>query len=61
MGTTVIGGMLFVTLIAIFLIPVTYYAAVNAPRRTRCALARIEWKALAHDLKRVHAAGASRN
>ena len=23
-----------------------------------CALARIEWKALAHDLKRVHAAGA---
>ena len=38
-------------LIAIFLIPVTFYvvdvsriAAVNAPRRTLCALARFEWK-----------------
>jgi hypothetical protein len=48
MGRTVIGGMLAATLIAIFLIPVTStssrLAAVNAPRRTLCALARIEWK-----------------
>jgi hypothetical protein len=44
-------GMLAAMLIAIFLIPVTFYvvdvspiAAVNAPRRRLCALARIEWK-----------------
>ena len=49
MGTTVIGGMLAATLIAIFLIQVTstwsrLRRTVNAPRRTLCALARIEWK-----------------
>ena len=51
MGTTVIGGMVAATLIAIFLIPVTYYVVERfADRRGEraaqdvVALARIEWK-----------------
>ncbi len=39
MGTTVIGGMLAATLLAIFLIPVTYYAVERfaASRKQRAA------------------------
>jgi multidrug efflux pump subunit AcrB len=35
MGTTVIGGMLAATLIAIFLIPVTYYVVQRLAERSR--------------------------
>jgi HAE1 family hydrophobic/amphiphilic exporter-1 len=46
MGTTVIGGMLAATLIAIFLIPVTYYVierfAVNRQQRSRPGMAEGE-------------------
>jgi hypothetical protein len=60
MGTKVIGGMLVATLIAIFLIPVTYYvverfAHRRGERAGRCA----RWRELSGSatarLKRVHA------
>jgi HAE1 family hydrophobic/amphiphilic exporter-1 len=37
MGTTVIGGMLAATIIAIFLIPVTYYVIERFASRGRAA------------------------
>jgi hypothetical protein len=37
LGTTVIGGMLAATVIAIFIIPVTYYVSERFPRKSERA------------------------
>jgi HAE1 family hydrophobic/amphiphilic exporter-1 len=42
MGTTVIGGMLAATIIAIFLIPVTYYVIERFAARRQPAPATVE-------------------
>jgi hypothetical protein len=66
MGTTVIGGMLVATLIAIFLIPVTYYVVERfADRRGERAGHCARWRELSGSasarLRRVHAGCPSRD
>ena len=66
MGTTVIGGMLAATLIAIFLIPVTYYVVERfADRRGERAGHCARWRELSGSasarLKRVYAGCPSRD